>query len=89
MVSERKSMMDLQEMVRLYQLGTGYRRVAALLGMSPNTERAYRQVLANASLLTGSASDRPKSRRCRRLSMACTHPELLRSRFRVRRAEQR
>ena len=59
MVSERKSMMDLQEMVRLYRLGTGYRRVAALLGMSPNTERAYRQVLENAGLLTGSASDLP------------------------------
>lgn len=59
MVSERKSMMDVQEMVRLYRLGTGYRRVAELLGMSPNTERAYREILAKAGLLTGSATELP------------------------------
>ncbi len=52
-------MIDLQEMVRLYRLGTEYRRVATLLGMSPNTKQAYQQVLENAGLLTGSTSDLP------------------------------
>lgn len=50
----------LQELVRLHRMGTGAREVAQLLRMSPNTERAYRKVLASARLLDGSADALPE-----------------------------
>jgi transposase len=43
----------LQELVRLYRLGTGVRERARLLAMSTRTERAYRAALAAADLLEG------------------------------------
>jgi transposase len=49
----------LQELVRLHRMGTGAREVARLLGMSPNTERSYREALKQAQLLDGSADDIP------------------------------
>lgn len=50
---ERTDMHRLQELVRLHRQGTGAREVARLLGMSPNTERTYRQALHLAGLLAG------------------------------------
>ena len=38
---------------------TGYREVARLLGMSPNTERLYREALEEASLLQGPVDELP------------------------------
>jgi transposase len=49
----------LQELVRLHRLGTGARRVARLLSMSPNTERSYRQALEAAGLLKGPEEELP------------------------------
>jgi transposase len=49
----------LQELVRLHRMGSGGREVARLLGMSPNTERAYRLALEAAGLLAGPIADLP------------------------------
>jgi len=44
-VSQKRTEMDqLQELVRLHRMGTGCREVARLLGISPNTERQYREI---------------------------------------------
>lgn len=57
---QRRVEMDrLQELVRLHRMGTGGREVARLLGMSPNTERAYRLALKAAGLLLGPIPDLP------------------------------
>ena len=45
MSAKRVEMHRLQELVRLHRMGTGCRKVANLLKMSPNTEREYRQAL--------------------------------------------
>ena len=59
-MSKRRVDMDrLQELVRLHRMGTGAREVARLLGMSPNTERSYREALKKAALLDGAADDIP------------------------------
>lgn len=50
----------LQELVRLHRMGVGDREVARLLGMGPNTERAYRKALAEAKLLDGSPEELPE-----------------------------
>jgi transposase len=52
-------MHKLQELVRLHRMGTGAREVARLLGISPNTERLWREQLGSAGLLTGPAEDLP------------------------------
>ena len=49
----------LQELVRLHRLGTGAREAARLLGLGPNTERRYREALAAAGMLEGSAEAIP------------------------------
>lgn len=49
----------LQELVRLHRMNTGKREVARLLGMSPNTERQYREVLSAAGLLAGAVNELP------------------------------
>lgn len=41
-------------------MGTGYRDIARQLGMSPNTERQYRQALAQRGLLEGDADKLPE-----------------------------
>jgi len=46
-------MFRVQELVRLHRLGCGCREVARLLGMSPNTERKYREALEAEGLLFG------------------------------------
>ncbi len=40
-------------------MGTGYREIARLLGVSPNTERQYRTILAKADLLCGAIDELP------------------------------
>ena len=50
----------LQELVRLHRMGTGARKVAQLLTMSPNTERAYRRALTAADLLVGPVDALPE-----------------------------
>ena len=50
----------LQELVRLHRLGTGAREVARMLGMSPNTERSYREAIADAGLLGGDPEQLPE-----------------------------
>jgi transposase len=46
-------MHQLEELVRLHRKNTGYREVAKLLGVSPNTERQYRNALIAEGLLYG------------------------------------
>jgi len=49
----------LQELIRLYRLGTGVRERARLLGMSTRTERTYRLCLAEVGLLEGGSEALP------------------------------
>lgn len=50
----------LRELVRLHRLGRNARAVARVLRMSPNTERRYRTILAEAGLLDGDPDDLPE-----------------------------
>jgi hypothetical protein len=50
MCMRRTEMHRLQDLVRHHRLGTGCREIARLLGMSPNTERRYREALEEALL---------------------------------------
>lgn len=50
----------IHELVRLHREGKGAREVARLLGMSPNTERSYRNALWLAGLLEGDAAALPE-----------------------------
>lgn len=59
MAARRVEMDRLQELVRLHRLKVGARECARLLGLSPNTERRYREALAEAGLLVGSVSTLP------------------------------
>lgn len=56
----------LQELVRLHRMGLPARQIAKELGMGPNTERRYRQILADAGLLAVSPA------RCR--NSTCSAP---------------
>jgi transposase len=58
-MQRRVDMDRLQELVRLHRMGSGGREVARLLGMSPNTERAYRIALEAAGLLAGPVAELP------------------------------
>jgi transposase len=53
-------MNQLQELVRLHRLGVGPRKVAKRLGISPTTERKYREPLATAGLLDGDPNELPE-----------------------------
>lgn len=53
-------MHTLQEFVRLARMGTGYRAIARMLGISPNTEREYRKAFAAAGLLVGDPNELPE-----------------------------
>jgi len=55
----RTDMDRLVELVRLHRMGTGAREVARLLGVSPNTERRWREALAAAGLLEGPVDSLP------------------------------
>lgn len=50
---KRLEMHRLEEMVRLYRMGTSKHEIARMLLMSPNTERVYRNALVSAELLEG------------------------------------
>lgn len=52
-------MHSLQELVRLHRMGTGARKIAHALRMSPNTERSYRRALSSSGLLEGAVDDLP------------------------------
>lgn len=60
MSAERIDMHRLQELVRLHRLGHDKRTVARLLGMSPNTERDYRQLLKPHGVLQGDPKQLPE-----------------------------
>lgn len=53
MIARRTDMDRMQELVRLHRMGEGPREVARLLGMSPKTEKKYRDVLGAAGMLAG------------------------------------
>lgn len=59
--------MDMQELIRLHRMGTGYREVARLLAISPMTERVYRKALQQAGLLTGSPDELPSAEELNRV----------------------
>lgn len=50
----------LSELVRLHRQGVGAREAARLLGMSPNTERRYREALKKRGLLDGKLDELPE-----------------------------
>ena len=56
----RLDMHTLQEFVRLARMGTGFRAVARMLRISPNTEREYRRALEPEGLLVGDPNDLPE-----------------------------
>ncbi len=56
----RLDMHTLQEFVRLARMGTGFRGVARMLRISPNTEREYRKVFEAEGLLVGDPNDLPE-----------------------------
>jgi transposase len=49
----------LQDLVRLHRQRTGARETARLLGMGPNTERMFREAIAEAGLLDGAPDELP------------------------------
>jgi transposase len=59
MAKRRTEMHRLQDLVRLHRQKTGARETARLLGMGPNTERMFREALAEAGLLDGAVEDLP------------------------------
>lgn len=56
----RLDMHTLQEFVRLARMGTGFRAIARMLRISPNTEREYRKALDAAGVLVGDPNDLPE-----------------------------
>ena len=56
----RLDMHTLQEFVRLARMGTGFRAIARMVRISPNTEREYRKALEAAGLLAGDPNDLPE-----------------------------
>jgi transposase len=73
----RICMHQLQELVRLHRMGTGAREVARLLGVSPNTERDYREALETAGVLTGSVEELPSLEALRAIVAAAKPPATL------------
>ncbi len=65
---------DILEMVRLYREGVGYRAVARMVGLSPNSERKYREMLREAGLLEGSAEELPSAAELRAVVEAAQPP---------------
>ncbi len=60
MAARPTEMHRLAEMVRLHRQGLKRREVARLLGMSPNTERRYREALEPSGVLKGAPDDVPE-----------------------------
>lgn len=63
----------LQELVRLHRMGTPTREVARLLGMGRNTEKQYREALAEAGLLEGAVDALPELQTLR-AAVEAAHP---------------
>lgn len=59
-MQRRVEMHRLRELVRLHRMQTGFREVARMLGMSPNTEREYRLALIEKGLLAGDVNELPE-----------------------------
>lgn len=57
---QRVDMHRLQELVRLHRMGTGCHAASRMLGMSPNTERVYREALQRAALWDGPVDALPE-----------------------------
>ena len=55
----RTTMFQVRELVRLHRMGVSCHEVARLLGVSPNTERPYREAVQAAGLLDGPAQELP------------------------------
>ncbi len=55
----------LRELVRLHRQGRGTREIARLLGMSPNTERKYRDIFTKAGVLQGDPDALPSLKELR------------------------
>ena len=63
----------LQDLVRFHRQRTGTRETARLLGMGPNTERMFREAIAEAGLLDGSLDELP-SMDALRAAVLAKHP---------------
>lgn len=57
MSRERFDVHRLQDLVRMHREGIGFREIARLLKMSPNTERKYRRALEPTGLLEGEPAE--------------------------------
>jgi transposase len=66
----------LQDLVRLHRLKTGARETARLLGMGPNTERLYREAIAQAGLLDGAPDALPALEELKAAVLAARPPAL-------------
>lgn len=76
MAYRRTEMHRLQELVRLHRLKTGTRETARLLGMGPNTERQYREAIAQAGLLEGAPEQLPSTEELKAAVQAGRPPSL-------------
>ena len=65
----------LQELVRLHRMGLAERRAAKELRMGRNTAREYRQAIAAAGLLDGSAEELPSLETLRAIVVAALPPK--------------
>jgi transposase len=73
MAKRRTEMHRLQDLVRFHRLKTGARETARLLGMGPNTERMFREAIAEAGLLEGPSEELP-SMEALRSAILAKHP---------------
>jgi transposase len=73
MAMRRTEMHRLQDLVRLHRQKTGARETARLLGMGPNTERQFREAIAEAGLLDGPLGALPSLEELRAAVLA-KHP---------------
>lgn len=74
MAKRRTEMHRLQDLVRFHRQKTGARETARLLGMGPNTERMFREALAEAGLLEGPVEALPPLEALRAAVLA-KHPQ--------------
>lgn len=75
MSGKRIEIHALQDLVRLHRMGTGKRAVARMLGISPNTERPYREVFEAAGLLHGAVDELPTTAELRQALQTYAPPK--------------
>ena len=75
MSGKRVEIHVLQDLVRLHRMGVGKRAVARMLGMSPNTERPYREAFEAAGLLEGAADALPSLEELRQAVLTFAPPK--------------